>query len=178
MRIMNLAGEELPELQGVGSVSDDVLAMCRDILNDGSLSDITKAARVRGAPAGDAIKAMIAGDTSLLTELHNQEPFLAVLDPSQQLLAYDLCELQIGPAPGTEIPLIVPVQAKNKRWYYMGSRSEIPLEVAFQVDQNGNVAGLANFVHRTPKSYGASLTPEEAAEAAEKQREREAVKAG
>ena len=178
MRIMNLAGEELPQMQGVESVSDSVVELCHAILNDDSLSDITKAARVRGTPAKDAIEAMIDGDTSLLTDLHNQEPFLAVLDPSQKLLAYDLCELQIGPAPGTEIPLVVPVQAKNKRWFYMGSRTEIPLEVAFSVDQNGNVAGLSNFVHRTPKSYGASLTPEEAAEAAEKQREREAVEAG
>ena len=178
MRILNLAGAELPELQGVGHVSDEVVSMCHTILADDGLSEITKAARVRGAPAVDAIEAMIAGDTSLLTDLHNQEPILAVLDPKARLLAYDLCELQIGPAPGTEIPLIVPVEARNRRWYYMGSRSEIPLEVAFSVDQNGNVAGLANFVHRTPKSYGASLTPEEAAEAAEEQREREAVKAG
>ena len=179
MRIMNLTNDDLPELQGVGSVSHDVVEMCWGILADDNLSDIIKAGRVRSAPQADAIKAMINGDGSLLAELNQQEPFLAVLDPKEhKLLAYDLCELQIGPAPGTEIPLIVPVEARNKRWYYMGSKSDIPLEVAFQVDQNGNIAGLANFVHRTPKSYGASLTPEEYADALAKQREREAVKAG
>ena len=179
MRIMNLTNEDLPELQGVGSVSDEVVGMCQGILSDDGLSDITKAARVRGAPAADAIKAMINGDGSLLAELNQQEPFLAVLDSRKhQLLAYDLCELQIGPAPGTEIPLIVPVEARNKRWYYMGSKSEIPLEVAFQIDQNGNIAGLANFVHRTPKSYGASLTPEEVEEVTAKKRERDSVRAG
>ena len=170
MRILNLTQEELPELQGVEECSSYVkdqaqaeLAKYDEALNSEILSKDPSlpAGTIRGSITTEAYLELTNNNRQdLIAALHAQKPVLVVLDKKYKDVAQAITDMQIGPEPGTNIPLLVPVEAKNKRWFYLGSDSEIPLEVAFSVDQNGNVADLANFVHTTPPPTYAQIVPE------------------
>ncbi len=153
MRILNLTDQDLPKLQGVAHVGTDTADKCRKALGEPAN---TAAGAIRSHVQAEAFLAQFKrGDVSLIRALHEQQPVLVVLDRDD--VARHVLDMQIGPEPGTTIPLLVPVEAKNRRWFYLGSDSDLPMEVAFQVDQNGNIAGLANFVHRTPELTGGEI---------------------
>jgi len=164
MRILNLTADELPDLQGVEEVSSGARLTAAEAVNalgsDGS--PLSAAGQIRSAVQTEAYQ-LLAGhqDDSLIRALGRQDPVLVVLDPGQgraKDVAKALSKIQIGPEPGTTIPLLIPVAARDRRWLYMGSDSDIRLPVEFAVDQNGDVAGLANFVHRTPPAGRAQIT--------------------
>ena len=157
MRILNLSKEDLPTLQGVHYVSTDTTQKCLDVIASKYDSDRT-AGDIRGLVKTEAyLHKFKSGDDSLITALHNQDPVLVVLNEDGFDIAESILHMQIGPEPGTTIPLLVPVLARNRRWFYFGNSSELRMEVAFNIDQNGNVAGLTNFVHVTPKLTGAQI---------------------
>ena len=181
MKIINLSGADLPNLQGVESAPDEMIAMFKKTMADPNLTDSHIGGSFRGTPFGYAIQqeymaaarvpakdkadaiaiAQAAKDSAELKQyVHDQEPWLIVLPKDRQSLAEMLCFLQIGPAPGTEFALLIPVEARNRQWFYSGTKSEIRIPVIFEVDQNGNVVGLSNFVHRTPPIKGAQIVPE------------------
>ena len=168
MKIINLTNEELPELQGVEVVSGRLLEKFQEVLADKNLTDSHIGASFRSTPFGYYLELLYSGnpeqvkDAAAVAEyVHNQEPFLIVLPKDREALAEMLCFLQIGPAPGTEFALLIPVEARNKQWLFSGSKSDIRIPVVFEIDQNGNVTGLSNFVHRTPPITGAQILPED-----------------
>ena len=181
MKIINLSGAELPNLQGVANAPDDMIAMFKKTMADPNLSPSHIAASFRGTPFGYSIHREIFGmqyresmeeaekdacrqaskDAADLKEyVYEQHPWLIVLPKGRDELAEMLCFLQIGPSPGTEFALLIPVEARNRQWFYSGTKSEIRIPVIFEVDQNGNVVGLSNFVHRTPPIKGAQIVPD------------------
>ncbi len=159
MRIINLSGEELPVLQGVEDAPDAMLDLCLEALADGNPAGV-RAGRIRGAVQTVAFQKQVEGDGTLVGALHHEEPWLVVLPKDEAEVAQELCQMQIGPEPGTSIPLMVPVEARGRQWVFVGGASDLRLPVVFEVDQNGNVVGMANFVHRTPPLYGAQIDPE------------------
>ena len=160
MKILNLTDEGLPALQGVESAPDAMLDACLMALHDGNPAGV-RAGMIRGAVQTAAYQAQIEGDASLVGAINREEPWLVVLPKDEAEVARELCAMQIGPEPGTSIPLIVPVEARNRQWTFAGTRSDLRLPVVFEVDQSGDVVGMTNFVHRTPPLYGAQIDPEE-----------------
>ena len=192
IRVINLTDEALPELQGVEVYEGDLKEKCLEILNDEGHTVSYRAGGLRGMPASIPIAALIEGDDSLMSILHNQEPWLMAL-PRQDAHGRDtkpiaemLCFLQIGPVKKpvittqpsmedawtydeivieegekTEIPLVIPVDVRNKQWFFAGSKSDLRMPIVFEIDQNGNVSGITNFVHRAPVNHGAQILPED-----------------
>ena len=160
MRIINLSGEPLPVPQGVEDAPDAMRALCLGALTDGNPAGV-RAGRVRAAVQTVAWQEHIAGDTSLVEAINAEEPWLVVLPRGEDAVARELCAMQIGPEPGTSIPLLVPVAARSKQWTFAGSASDLRLPVVFAVDQSGDVTGLVNFIHRTPPLYGAEIPQEQ-----------------
>ena len=181
MKIINLSGADLPNLQGVENAPDDMIAMFKKTMADPNLTDSHIGSSFRGTPFGYALQQgysvhsitrssekeqlearekALKDSAELKQYVHDQEPWLIVLPKDRQSLAEMLCFLQIGPSPGTEFALLIPVEARNRQWFYSGTKSEIRIPVIFEVDQNGNVVGLSNFVHRTPPIKGAQIVPE------------------
>ena len=168
MRIINLTDEELPQLQGVEVMGSDLRDLFLEALNDGNPADV-RAGEMRGIPFNYAADlTWVKRDENgprLISAINSQEPWLLALPRqdaqgrSTEEVAETLCYLQIGPEPGTSIPLVVPVDVRNKQWYFAGTKSDLRLPIVFEVDQNGNVAGMTNFVHRTPPLYGAQIDP-------------------
>ncbi len=158
MRILNLSGEALPALQGVGEAPHAMRKLCLEALADGNPAGV-RAGRIRGAVQTAAWQAHYAGDTSLVEAINAEEPWLVVLPKGEADVAREFCLMQIGPEPGTSIPLIVPVEARNRQWSFAGSASDLRLPIVFEVDQYGDVTGMANFVHRTPPVTGAQIDP-------------------
>ena len=169
IRIINLTDEALPELQGVEVYDGELKDKCLKALNEKGHTVSYRANGLRGMPASIPIAALLEGDDSLMSILHNQEPWLMAL-PRQDAHGRDtkpiaemLCFLQIGPATPAdrvEIPLVIPIEVRNKQWFFAGSKSDLRMPIVFEIDQNGNVAGITNFVHRAPVSHGAQIVPE------------------
>lgn len=173
LRVINLTGEDLPELQGVENVGGKIEAECLEKLEDGNPAD------VRAGMMRDVISAVVSQmqyvdndpkGTVYQEAIGNEEPWLFALprmDSKGRLtkdVAETLCHMQIGPEPGTKIPLVVPVDVRNKQWFFAGSKSDLKIPIAFAIDQNGNVVEMTNFVHRTPPLYGAQIVPGDQAE--------------
>ena len=169
IRVINLTDEALPELQGVEVFDGELRDKCLEALNDEGHTVAYRANSLRGMPASVPIAALIKGDDSLMRILHNQEPWLMALPnkdahgrdtkPISEMLSW----LQIGPADPedrVEIPLVIPVEVRNRQWLFAGSKSELRMPITFSIDQNGNVVDITNFVHRTPVSHGAQIVPE------------------
>ena len=161
MRILNLTGEALPVLQGVEDAPDEMRDLCLEALRDGNPEGV-RAGRIRGAVQTVAAQIKFnEGDASLVDAIAAEEPWLVVLPKDEHDVAWELCQMQIGPEPGTSIPLLVPVEARNRQWSFSGSGSDLRLPIVFAVDQNGDVTGMTNFVHRTPPLTGAQIDPED-----------------
>ena len=160
MRIINLTGEALPALQGVGDAPEAMVAQCLEALADGNPAGV-RAGRIRSAVQTAAWQVQYNdGDASLVEAINAEEPWLVVLPRDEAEVARELCAMQIGPEPGTSIPLIVPVEARNRQWSFAGSKSDLRMPVVFEIDQSGDVVGMTNFVHRTPPLYGAQIEQE------------------
>jgi len=171
MKIINLSGADLPNLQGVENAPDAMIEMFKKTMDDPNLTVSHIGGSFRGTPFGYAIQHMYRADEKskdkatqeaieIKEYVHTQQPWLIVLPKGREKLAEMLCYLQIGPAPGTEFALLIPVEARNRQWFYSGTKSEIRIPVIFEIDQNGNVVGLSNFVHRTPPITGAQIVPD------------------
>ena len=160
MKIINLTDETLPALQGVDDAPDAIREKCLEALADGNPAGV-RAGFIRGVVQTVAVQMQFNdGDASLVEAINNEEPWLVVLPKDEAEVAQELCAMQIGPEPGTSIPLIVPVEARNRQWTFAGGKSDLRMPVVFEVDQNGNVVRMTNFVHRTPPLYGAQIEPE------------------
>ena len=164
MKIVNLSGSDIPALQGVENVTGGIIDRFESVLADRNLTVSHIGSSFRSVPFGHSLELEYSGDPVKAEEakvlqkyVHDQEPWLIVLPKDQRELAEMLCFLQVGPTPGTEFALLIPVEARNRQWYFAGTKSEIKVPIIFEIDQNGNVVGLSNFVHRTPPITGAQI---------------------